>query len=178
MVEMILRLIILVTKQQMTLCVLLSDESRFTLFHLKGGAWVYHRPGKKLVDRSVQQLDHFGVESVMNCGRIPQRRTNLIFVDGFLNVVRYRRTISHISCQVYASDWTWLHFTTWPCSCMYMVFRQQQNIDVIPLPSNSLNSHGTIKGCIKQPCPIVTLTPKTNNWCKCLTNLIGGEAMS
>jgi hypothetical protein len=59
MVEMILRLIILVAKQQMTLCVLLSDESRFTLFHLKGCAWVYHRPGKKLVDRSVQQLDHW-----------------------------------------------------------------------------------------------------------------------
>ena len=70
--------------------VLFSDESRFNLSHHDGGIQFFRRRGERFADKCLRERDQFGGGSVMAWGGfIGRRKTNLIVVQGNLNVQGY-----------------------------------------------------------------------------------------
>ena len=70
--------------------VLISDESRFNLSHHDGRIRVFRRRGERFADNCLIERDRFGGWSVTVWGGIMGRRkTNLIVVQGNLNVQGY-----------------------------------------------------------------------------------------
>ena len=70
--------------------VLFSDESRFNLSHHDGRIRVFRRTGERFADNCLIERNRFGGGSVMVWGGIMGRRkTNLIVVQGNLNVQGY-----------------------------------------------------------------------------------------
>lgn len=74
--------------------VLFSDESRFKLSVADGRARVWRRRGERYDDVNVLERDRWGGPSVMVWAGISSRhKTDLVFIDGNLNAVRYRDEI-------------------------------------------------------------------------------------
>ena len=74
--------------------VLFSDESRFRLSVADGRVRVWRRRHERYADATVMQRDTWGGPSVMVWAGISSRhKTDLVFIDGNLNAVRYRDEI-------------------------------------------------------------------------------------
>ena len=71
--------------------ILFSDESRFSLRFRNGCYRVYRRRGERFTDQCVYESDRFEGGSVMVwAGIYHDGRTQLKFVQGKLNAVKYR----------------------------------------------------------------------------------------
>ena len=74
--------------------ILFSDESRFSLRFSDGRYRVYHRGGERFTDQCVYKSDRFGGGRVnVWAGNVHDGRTQLNFVKGTLNTVKYRDDI-------------------------------------------------------------------------------------
>lgn len=74
--------------------IVFSDESRFNLFHADGRLRVWRRTGERYIDAAtLRRVAHGGGGVMVWAGICHGDRTQLQFIDGNLNAVRYRDEI-------------------------------------------------------------------------------------
>lgn len=103
----------------------------------------YRRQNERYADGCFQEKDRFRGGSVMVwAGITSRRRTNPVFVDSTLTAARYRDNILSVEVENFlnnnASGFTFQQDNARPHTARIThAFLQQQNIDVLPLPSKS-----------------------------------------
>lgn len=74
--------------------VVFSDEKKFQCFRADGRDRVYRRPGERFAEACVRQVNRWGGPSVMVWAAISaNHRSELVFIQGNLNGLRYRDEI-------------------------------------------------------------------------------------
>ena len=123
----------------------LSDKSRFLLQKRDGRIRVNRRRNERFSSSCVQEVDSFGGGSVMMWAAISNdRKTDLVHVPGNLTAVRYRDEIlqpdiMHVidrQRELFQQDNARPHTAR---VTMQMDYLEQNNINVLPWPSKSLD---------------------------------------